>query len=82
MRINHDYLVDMVKACGQEFIDQAENIVGETNSIIGLDIRVRIPTDGKVPSINVTRESLVNNSINVIMENRRKSDPEYTFVDD
>lgn len=65
-------LVKLVKACGQEVIDRAEDLVGNEDGIASFDIWLHFPTDGRifdvVPSIEVTREHCSKKALDVLME--------------
>ena len=65
-------LVEMVKACGQEVIDRAEDLVGNGDLISSFDIWLRFPTDGRMidgcPTIEVTREHCSKKAVDVLME--------------
>ena len=51
------YLVEQVKAAGQEIIDRAEDLVGIGELMTSFDIWLRFPQDG-APTIEVSREYL------------------------
>lgn len=51
------YLVELVKAMGQEVIDRAEDIVGNGDLISDLTLWLRFPQDG-FPTIEVSREHI------------------------
>ena len=60
-------LVELVKACGQELIDRADDIVGSTEMLTDFDIWITIPKD-KIPKIRVDKEIASKNSWSVLME--------------
>lgn len=60
-----DYLVELVKAAGQEILDRAEDIVGDGGQISDLTLWVNFPA-GEVPTIEVQREHLITNSFDLI----------------
>lgn len=64
-------LVDMVKACGQEVIDRAEDLVGNGDLISGFSIYLNFPADGSMltscPTININREYISKNAYDVII---------------
>lgn len=51
-------LVELVKACGQELIERAEDLVGNGDLISDFRIWIRIPVNGMdlIPTIEVSRE--------------------------
>lgn len=49
------FLVEMVKAAGQEIIDRAEDLVGNGEMMTSFDIWLRFPQN-EVPTIEVSRE--------------------------
>lgn len=67
-----ELLVKTVKACGEELIERAEDLVGDADHVCGFDISIHFPTDGYrfdgCPSIQVTREHCSNKAIDVIMK--------------
>lgn len=68
-------LAEMVKACGQELIDRADDLVGEGDLMCDFSIWLRFPTDGRmmtgVPTIEVTREHISKNAYDIIREGYR-----------
>lgn len=67
-----ELLVKMVKACGQEVIDRAEDLVGNGDMITSFDIWLRFPTDGRMldgsPTVEVSREYASKNAYDVFMD--------------
>ena len=59
-----EYLIDLVKASGQDVIDRAEDLVGQGELLTDITIWLRFPQDG-FPTIEVTREYVCENSIEV-----------------
>ena len=52
----NDYLVEMVKACGQDLVENAENIVGNLQNRTDFTIQISIEEEGQsnfVPKIEV-----------------------------
>lgn len=50
------YLVECVKTAGNMIIDMAEDIVGETDAISNLDIKVSFDQENRsIPEITITR---------------------------
>lgn len=53
-------LADMVKACGEELIEKAEDLVGNMDLMSDFDIRITFPLDGRMltgcPTIEIHRE--------------------------
>ena len=70
---DRDLLVKMVKACGQEVIDRAEDLVGNGNEIADLDIWIKLNSGDRTPTIEVTREYYTRNTIQVLQEEFDKS---------
>lgn len=69
-------LADLVRASGQELIDRADEIVGDTTLITGFDISIdfgfyegRLET---VPKIKVNHEYISRNVIKVLSEKEDK----------
>ena len=71
-----ELLVEMVKACGQEVIDRAEDLVGNEDGITSFDIWLRFPIDGRMmdacPSIEVQREHYSKKAFDALMEEYTK----------
>ena len=65
-------LVELVKASGQELIDRAEEIVGDTTLISGFDISIDFGLNvGRLencPKITVNHEYVARNVIKVLTE--------------
>lgn len=61
-------LTELVKACGQELIERAEDLVGNGDLVSGFSISIRFPTGGMplVPTIEVLREYCCKNAMNVL----------------
>ena len=63
-------LVELVKASGQELIDRAEEIVGDTTLISGFDISIDFGlNEGRLdtcPRITVNHEYVARNTIKVL----------------
>ena len=70
---DRDLMVKMVKACGQEVIDRAEDLVGNGNEIADLDIWIKLNSGDRTPTIEVTREYYTRNTIQVLQEEFDKS---------
>lgn len=52
----NDYLVEMVKACGNDLVENAENIVGNLNMRTDFTIQISLCEDGQnnfVPKIEI-----------------------------
>lgn len=62
-----EVLVELVKACGQELIDRADDIVGSTEMLTDFDIWITIPKD-EIPKIRVDKEIASKNSWSVLIE--------------
>lgn len=65
-------LVAMVKACGEELIERAEDLVGECDHMTDFGIRIYFPIsnynfDG-VPSIEVVRELCAKKATDVLVQ--------------
>lgn len=57
-RVGNDYrlyLIELVKAMGQEVINRAEQIVGDGDLITDLSLWLRFPQDG-YPTMEINRE--------------------------
>lgn len=67
-------LVTMVKACGQEIIDRAEDLVGEAGELIDMDIWVRLRYN-ECPTVEVIRTHQNNNAVKVLIENAGRLHP-------
>lgn len=65
-------LVGMVKACGEELIERAEDLVGEADLMTVFNLYISFPTDGRiftgVPTIEVTREYQSEKAIKVLVD--------------
>ena len=52
-------LVKMIKACGEELIERAEDLVGDDESFVSFDISINFPVDGYrfdgIPTIEVNK---------------------------
>lgn len=62
---NSNLLIKQVKAAGQEIIDRAEDFVGNAKLLTDFNIWISFSTDS-VPSIEITREYISKNCIDVI----------------
>lgn len=60
-----NYLVELVKAMGQEVIDRAEEIVGDGDLITDLSLWLRFPQD-TYPTLEINREHASHNVIDVM----------------
>ena len=52
----NEYLVEMVKACGQDLVENAENIVGNLNGRTDFTIQISLEEEGQsdfVPKIEI-----------------------------
>ena len=52
----NDYLVEMVKACGQDLVENAENIVGKLENRTDFTIQISLAEEGEanfVPKIEI-----------------------------
>lgn len=67
-----ELLVNTVKACGEELIDRAEDLVGEGSHICSFNISINFPIDGPrldgCPTFEITREHYSPKVIDVIVE--------------
>ena len=63
-----DHLKELVKAAGKELIRRADDLVGDGELISSFDIWIRFPQDEPMPKIEVTREYLVKEAINVVIK--------------
>lgn len=65
-------LVEMVKACGEEIVERADDLVGECDHMTDFGIRIIFPTDGYrfdgVPTIEVTRELCSKKATDVLIQ--------------
>jgi len=65
-------LVKMVKACGEELIERADDIVGEEKSFVSLGIYIDFPVNGYrfegVPTIEVTRTDCSDRAANILID--------------
>lgn len=61
-------LTALVRACGTEIINQAEDIVGDCDAVTDLSIWVRV-TGNDVPTIEVSKERVCKQAIKVLYEN-------------
>ena len=70
-------LVELVKASGQELIDRAEEIVGDTTLISGFDISIDFGlNEGRLdacPTITVNHEYVARNTIKVLFEKEKNN---------
>lgn len=59
--ISVEHVVKLVKACGQDLIDNAEEIVGARTNLKELTINIRIPLGPEIsfPEIIVDSEAMV-----------------------
>ena len=68
-------LVELVKASGQELIDRAEEIVGDTTMISDFDISIDFGLNegrlGACPKITVNHEYVARNTIKVLFEKEK-----------
>lgn len=64
---NREKLIKLVKASGQEVIDRAEDLVGDGDLIIDIDIWLRFPSD-ECPTIEVTRSHASKRAFDVLVE--------------
>lgn len=71
-------LADLVRASGQELIDRADEIVGDTTLITGFDISIDFGFyEGRleeVPKITVNHEYISRNVIKVLSEKENKNE--------
>lgn len=67
-----ELLVKTVKACGEDLIENAEDIVGDADHICSFDIHIHFPVDGLrfdgCPTYEVVREHCSKKAIDVIMK--------------
>lgn len=63
-----DHLKELVKAAGRELIRRADDLVGNGDLISSFDIWIRFPPDEPMPKIEVTREHLVKEAIDIIVK--------------
>ena len=70
-------LVELVKASGQELIDRAEEIVGDTTLISGFDISIDFGlNEGRLdacPRITVNHEYVARNAIKVLFKKEKNN---------
>lgn len=70
-------LVELVKASGQELIDRAEEIVGDTTMISDFDISIDFGlNEGRLdscPRITVNHEYVARNTIKVLFEKEKNN---------
>ena len=68
-------LADLVRASGQELIDRADEIVGDTTLITGFDISIDFGFyEGRleeVPKITVNHEYISRNAIKILSEKEK-----------
>lgn len=67
-RVGNDYrpyLIELVKAMGQEVINRAEQIVGDGDLITDLSLWLRFPQDG-YPTMEINREHISREVIKII----------------
>ena len=67
------YLKELVKAAGREIINRADDIVGNGDMISDLSLWVRFD-QGEVPRIEISREHIIKESLNIIVEETKKMD--------
>lgn len=66
----HDKLVAMIKACGQELIDRAEEMVSEdAKPYTDVDINILLGV-GKIPTITWNIETVATRAVEVLGANR------------
>ena len=67
-----ELLVKTVKACGEDIIEHADDLVGEHDHICSFDIRIHFPIDGHrfdgCPTYEITREHCSMKSVDVLMK--------------
>ena len=65
-------LIAMVKACGEELIERAEDLVGECENVTDFDIYIQFPTNGHrfegVPTIQVNRTITSKKATDVLIQ--------------
>ena len=65
-------LVEMVKACGEELIERAEDLVGEADLLTDFDICISFPINNYdftgVPSIDVASSCLSKKAMDVLIK--------------
>ena len=65
-------LVKMIKACGEELIERAEDFVGEDESFVSFDIRIDFPVDGYkfdgIPTIEVNKSLCSEKAAKVLVD--------------
>lgn len=65
------YLIELVKAMGQEVINRAEQIVGDGDLITDLSLWLRFPQDS-YPTLEITREHASHEVIKIMAEVGRR----------
>ena len=64
----HDYLVDQIKAAGQEMINRAEEMVsGNPKLVTDFNINIHIPNVDELPTISWTTEVICKTGSDIIM---------------
>ena len=63
-----EHLKEMVKAAGRELIERADDLVGNGDLISSFDIWIKFPQGEAFPTIEVTREHVVKEAIDIYMK--------------
>ena len=67
-----ELLVKTVKACGEDLIENADDIVGDADHICSFDIRIHFPINGRgldgVATYEITREHCSKKAIDILMK--------------
>ena len=66
MTDHNERLIEMVKAAGQEIIDRAEEIVGNTERRVDFDITIDFPQDDAwAPTLTVYNKSILHKAATI-----------------
>lgn len=66
----HDYIVEQIKAAGQEIINRAEEMMSEDSKYMtDFNINIHIPgqNDGELPTISWTNEAICKTGADIII---------------
>ena len=63
-----EHLKELVRSAGKELIRRADDLVGDGDLITDFDIWIKFPPDEPVPKIEVTREYLTKEAIDIFLK--------------
>lgn len=63
-----EQMTELIKACGQELIERAEDLIGNGELVSDFSIWIRFPSGGMplVPTIEVSREYVCKNAMSIL----------------